>query len=78
MRGIFRRMLMVTFTIAAHRFASAIELYSQAIDLNGQNAVYWANRSFAHTKMESYGSAIEDATQAIEIDPKYSKVLRWK
>ncbi|XP_024381688.1 serine/threonine-protein phosphatase 5 [Physcomitrium patens] len=57
----------------ANKFSSAIELYSQAIDLNSQNAVYWANRAFAHTKMESYGSAIEDATKAIEIDPKYSK-----
>lgn len=57
----------------AHRFTSAIELYSQAIDLNPKNAVYLANRSFAHTKMEEYGSAIEDATKAIEVDPKYVK-----
>jgi hypothetical protein len=29
----------------------------------------------AHLKIESYGSAIEDATKAIEIDPTYVKVL---
>ncbi|MQL85986.1 hypothetical protein Taro_018521 [Colocasia esculenta] len=57
----------------AHRFSQAIELYSQAIELNGLNAVYWANRAFAHTKLEEYGSAVQDATKAIEIDPKYSK-----
>ncbi|KAH8937066.1 hypothetical protein BDL97_16G006400 [Sphagnum fallax] len=57
----------------AHRFAAAIELYSQAIDLNTNNAVYWANRAFAHTKMEEYGSAVEDATKAITVSPTYVK-----
>ncbi|XP_071905051.1 serine/threonine-protein phosphatase 5-like isoform X4 [Coffea arabica] len=57
----------------AHKFAQAIDLYTQAIDLNGDNAVYWANRALAHTKLEEYGSAIIDATKAVEIDPKYSK-----
>ncbi|XP_047942406.1 serine/threonine-protein phosphatase 5 isoform X1 [Salvia hispanica] len=57
----------------AHKFSQAIDLYTQAIELNHDNAVYWANRAFAHTKLEEYGSAIQDATSAIEIDPKYSK-----
>ncbi|XP_021274195.1 serine/threonine-protein phosphatase 5 isoform X1 [Herrania umbratica] len=57
----------------AHKYGQAIDLYTQAIELNGQNAVYWANRAFAHTKLEEYGSAIQDATKAIEVDPKYSK-----
>ncbi|XVF14531.1 hypothetical protein REPUB_Repub09cG0069300 [Reevesia pubescens] len=57
----------------AHKYGQAIDLYTQAIELNGQNAVYWANRAFAHTKLEEYGSAILDATKAIEVDPKYSK-----
>jgi tetratricopeptide (TPR) repeat protein len=58
----------------ANKFSQAIELYSQAIELNSSNAVYWANRAFAHTKLEEYGSAVQDATKAIEVDPKYSKV----
>lgn len=57
-----------------HKFSHAIDLYTQAIELNGNNAVYWANRAFAHTKLEEYGSAILDASKAIEIDPRYSKV----
>ncbi|XP_022774654.1 serine/threonine-protein phosphatase 5-like isoform X2 [Durio zibethinus] len=57
----------------AHKYGQAIELYTQAIELNSKNAVYWANRAFAHTKLEEYGSAIQDATKAIEVDPKYSK-----
>ena len=60
--------------LAANKFSQAIDLYTQAIELNSQNAVYWANRAFAHTKLEEYGSAVQDATKAIEIDPKYSKV----
>ncbi|MBA0812467.1 hypothetical protein Gohar_026435 [Gossypium harknessii] len=50
----------------AHRYGQAIDLYTQAIELNSQNAVYWANRSLAHTKLEEYGSAIQDGTKAIE------------
>nr|GMD84247.1 serine/threonine-protein phosphatase 5 isoform X2 [Ipomoea batatas] len=57
----------------AHKFGQAIDLYTQAIELNSKNAVYWANRALAHTKLEEYGSAIQDATKAIEVDPKYSK-----
>ncbi|KAJ3693881.1 hypothetical protein LUZ60_009361 [Juncus effusus] len=57
----------------SNKFAQAIELYSEAIELNESNAVYWANRAFAHTKLEEYGSAVLDATKAIELDPKYSK-----
>ncbi|KAI8551222.1 hypothetical protein RHMOL_Rhmol06G0168100 [Rhododendron molle] len=39
----------------AHKFSQAIALYTQAIELNSQSAVYWANRAFAHTKLEEYG-----------------------
>ncbi|XP_038901673.1 serine/threonine-protein phosphatase 5-like [Benincasa hispida] len=57
----------------AHKYAQAINLYTEAIELNNRNAVYWANRAFAHIKLEEYGSALEDASKAIEVDPRYSK-----
>ncbi|XP_073284033.1 serine/threonine-protein phosphatase 5-like isoform X2 [Primulina huaijiensis] len=57
----------------ARKYSQAIDLYTQAIEVNTDNAVYWANRAFAHTKLEEYGSAIQDATKAIEIDSRYSK-----
>ena len=69
------RPLILCFSFSARKFSRAIELYTQAIELNGQNAVYWANRAFAHIRLEEYGSAIQDATKAIEVDPKYSKVV---
>ncbi|KAF7815769.1 serine/threonine-protein phosphatase 5 isoform X1 [Senna tora] len=57
----------------ARKYSQAIDLYTQAIELNSRNAVYWANRAFAHLRLEEYGSALQDATKAIEVDPKYSK-----
>lgn len=59
---------------AAHRFSRAVDLYTKAIELNADNAVLYANRAFAHTRLEEYGSAIADATKSIECNPKYVKV----
>ena len=69
--------LVAIINLAANKFSQAIDLYTQAIEKNGENAVYWANRALAHTKLEEYGSAIQDASKAVEIDPKYSKVCRF-
>lgn len=49
-------------------------MYTKAISIDPQNAVYFANRAFAHIKLEEYGSAVADASQAIEIDSTYAKV----
>ncbi|GIL91320.1 hypothetical protein Vretimale_17737 [Volvox reticuliferus] len=57
----------------AKHFAAAIEGYTRAIDLNPNNAIYWANRAAAHIKLENYGAAVADAEKATEIDPKYIK-----
>ncbi|KAF3444950.1 hypothetical protein FNV43_RR14643 [Rhamnella rubrinervis] len=65
--------LLANEAFKAHKYSQAIDLYTKAIELKGQNAVYWANRAFAHIKLEEYGSAIQDASTAIEVDQKYSK-----
>ncbi|WIA19890.1 hypothetical protein OEZ85_005790 [Tetradesmus obliquus] len=54
-------------------YAGAVNLYTKAIDLYPGSAVYFANRSFAHIKLEEYGSAVADASRAIEVDPSYAK-----
>lgn len=54
-------------------YAAAVVGYTQAIEANPAVAIYWANRAFAHIRLEEYGSAISDATQAIEVDPDYIK-----
>ncbi|CAI5978303.1 unnamed protein product [Closterium sp. NIES-65] len=57
-----------------HKFLRAVDLYTDAIQLNESNAILWANRAFAHTKIEEYGSAVEDAAKAIELNPSYVKL----
>lgn len=51
--------------LAAFEFARAAEKYSEAIAIN-PTAIYYANRAQALIKLESYGSAIEDADAAIK------------
>lgn len=56
------------------KYKDALEWYDKAIELDSSNAIYFANRAFTHIKMEKLGSAIADASQAIELNPKYVKV----
>ena len=55
-------------------FETAFELYSHAITLNPNNAVYYGNRSFCSIKLENYGDALTDANKALELDKTYIKV----
>ncbi|KAG1681761.1 Serine/threonine-protein phosphatase 5 [Nymphon striatum] len=55
------------------KFEEAINLYTKAIELNNEIAVYFGNRSFAYLKMELFGYALTDATKAIELDRTYTK-----
>ncbi|VTJ71005.1 Hypothetical predicted protein [Marmota monax] len=57
----------------AKDYENAIKFYSQAIELNPSNAIYYGNRSLAYLRTECYGYALGDATRAIEIDKKYIK-----
>jgi small glutamine-rich tetratricopeptide repeat-containing protein alpha len=59
--------------MTSKEFHEAIRLYSEAIGLNPENAVYYSNRSAAYTQIEEYNNAIADAEKALEIDPKFSK-----
>lgn len=54
-------------------YDKAIEMYTKAIDLDPKNAVFFANRSLAHLRQESFGSALEDGIAAVKVDPAYLK-----
>ncbi|EEF48388.1 heat shock protein 70 (HSP70)-interacting protein, putative [Ricinus communis] len=54
-------------------YPDAIELYSCAISLCENNAVYYCNRAAAYTQIHKYTEAIRDCLKSIEIDPHYSK-----
>lgn len=54
-------------------YENAIKFYSEALDLNPSNAIYYSNRSLAYLRTECYGYALADATKALEVDKNYIK-----
>jgi len=58
---------------AEGKYAKAVVAYSRALEVSPDNAILLSNRAFAHLRLENYGSAIEDASNAIQSDPEYIK-----
>eukprot|EP00049_Salpingoeca_infusionum_P018569 m.357822 g.357822 ORF g.357822 m.357822 type:complete len:507 (+) comp17951_c0_seq1:56-1576(+) len=56
----------------SHQYRKAIELYSEAIELDKQ-APYFNNRAAAHLMLESFDEALADAQSAIDLDPENPK-----
>lgn len=54
-------------------FENAVRLYSEGLEHTPTNAILLSNRAFAYIKLESYGLAIQDATDSIKADPNYVK-----
>ncbi|PIN16168.1 TPR repeat-containing protein [Handroanthus impetiginosus] len=54
-------------------YAEAIELYTFAIALCEDNAVYYCNRAAAYTQIHRYAEAVQDCHRSIGINPNYSK-----
>lgn len=54
-------------------YENAIKYYTDALELNPSNAIYYSNRSLAYLRTECYGYALADATKALEIDKNYIK-----
>lgn len=54
-------------------YDNAIKYYTEALELNPQNAIYYSNRSLAYLRTECYGYALADATKALEVDKNYIK-----
>lgn len=50
--------------LVAHKYSSAAEKYSAAIELHPSSILY-SNRAQALIKLESYGLAIQDANESI-------------
>eukprot|EP01018_Ginkgo_biloba_P018638 Gb_01312 [translate_table: standard] len=59
--------------MAQKQYFEAIDLYTLAISLFGDSAVFYCNRAAAHTQVGKYMEAIEDCNKSIQIDPRYSK-----
>ncbi|KAI0751258.1 activator of Hsp70 and Hsp90 chaperone [Daedaleopsis nitida] len=57
----------------AKDYDKAIELFSQALEIDPNNFVLWSNRSAAKAGKRQWGAALEDAEQCIKINPTWSK-----
>ncbi|KAJ7747362.1 phosphoprotein phosphatase [Mycena metata] len=58
---------------SSHDFPAAARLYSEAIEKNPADPTIWCNRAYARMKLEEFGYALSDCTQAIQLDGKYAK-----
>lgn len=54
-------------------YEKAIELYSEAIELNPSEPTFYTNRSIAYFRTEAYGYALEDANKSIKLNPNFFK-----
>jgi len=54
-------------------FELAVACYTKSIEINPSEAASYSNRAMAYLKMKKYGSCIDDAEKALEIDPTYLK-----
>jgi len=54
-------------------YASAASLYSSANDVDPSNHICYLNRSMSNLKLERWSQAEDDATKALELNPKEVK-----
>lgn len=55
------------------QWQKAINFYSEAIKLNGNNATYYSNRAAAYLELGSFAQAEEDCSAAVGLDKKNVK-----
>ncbi|KAK6921289.1 Tetratricopeptide repeat [Dillenia turbinata] len=55
------------------QWQAAINFYTEAIKLSGNNATYYSNRAAAHLELARYTQAEDDCTKAINLDKKNVK-----
>ncbi len=58
---------------AAGKHIEAIAAFSQAIELDATDAVFFSNRSASYTALQKYTEAIADAKKCLELKPDWPK-----
>ncbi|KAH6635689.1 hsc70 cochaperone [Chaetomium sp. MPI-SDFR-AT-0129] len=59
--------------MAQKDYPAAIDLYTQALALHPNNAIFLSNRAAAHSAARDHEAARADADAAVAVDPKYTK-----
>ena len=54
--------------LQAKNFDEAVDFYSQAIELDGSNHVYYSNRSAAYLSNSQAAEALNDAEKCVEVN----------
>lgn len=52
-------------------YPKALEHYTNAIQLDSKNHIFYSNRSSVYALLEKYDEALEDANKTLELDPKF-------
>lgn len=58
---------------AAGRYVEAINYFTKAIQLDGENHVLYSNRSACYAAMQKYKDALDDADKCISVKPDWAK-----
>ena len=59
--------------MSSKQYDKAIDAYTQAIDIDPANAIYYSNRAAAYSSKGDHLSAVGDAEAAIEVDTSFVK-----
>lgn len=54
-------------------YDSAVECYTKAIELDGNNHVYYSNRSAAYLSKGDAQNALKDADSCVQVKPSWAK-----
>jgi DnaJ family protein C protein 7 len=55
------------------KYKRAIECYTRAIQLKGDEAAFYSNRAAAYGQQHQYDKALQDCNKAVEIDPTFMR-----
>ncbi|OQR88005.1 hypothetical protein ACHHYP_07713 [Achlya hypogyna] len=58
---------------AAGQYAQAVDAFTEAINLEPSNAIFYSNRSGAYLKLNRGADAIADAKKCVELRPEWAK-----
>lgn len=59
--------------MSGKKYDEAIQSYTEALNIDSTNPVYFSNRAAAYSSKGDHLSAIGDAEKAIEVEPSYVK-----
>jgi len=55
-------------------FTTAVQAYSEAIELDPKNHILYTNRAAAYAKLQQHHKSLHDARKSRELNPKWAKV----